>query len=175
MKKFVAMLLGSILILALSLTTALAAHTHTWGAWAWEKKPTCISEGRQVRSCTANNCGTHNRRKVAKVPHDFSPATREKPQTCKFKCGTTQGSPLGHSYNPATCVAPKTCRICKKTEGGLGTHNFKKATCTQLATCRVCGITTRSLEPHNYVNGRCSVCGRIESVIADPSTNVGPN
>lgn len=28
---------GSILILALSLTTALAAHTHTWGAWAWEK------------------------------------------------------------------------------------------------------------------------------------------
>ena len=168
MKKFVAMLLGSILLQALSLTTALAAHTHTWGAWAWEKKPTCMSEGRQVRSCTANNCGTHNRRNVAKVPHDYNPATCEKPQTCKFKCGTTKGSPLGHSYNPATCVTPKKCKNCDKTEGGLGNHKFSVATCRSLSTCSECKITIGSLAPHKYVNGKCTVCGDREAILIEP-------
>ena len=168
MKKFVAMLLGSILILALSLTTALAAHTHTWGAWGWGKKPTCMSEGQQVRSCTSPKCGTHDRRTVAKLPHDYSPATCEKPQTCKFKCGTTKGSPLGHSYNPATCVTPKKCKNCDKTEGGLGNHKFSVATCRSLSTCSECKITIGSLAPHKYVNGKCTVCGDREAILIEP-------
>lgn len=161
-KLMIAFSAFSILML-LYISTAFAAHTHVWGEWKWEKQPTCTTEGRQVRVCTAKDCGTHERRTVAKVPHSFTAATCVKPATCKFGCGTTKGVALGHSYKPATCVEPKTCSRCGNKTGGLGSHSFKPATCKEPSTCRVCGVTTGSRKPHNYVNGKCTMCGRVES------------
>lgn len=163
MKKKLFVMISLALILTTIVVTALA-HIHSYGNWVFIRYPTCTREGKQERKC---KCGYHDRRLVAKVPHDYKPATCTKPKVCKFNCGATKGSPLGHNYGIATCVAPRTCVRCGKTMGGLGAHNFTNATCTQVSKCRICGVPTGTYAPHNYVDGRCKVCGRIQPAIME--------
>lgn len=158
MKKCIVCMMMVVMLLALT-CSALAAHTHTFGPWEWEKMPTCQEKGRQVRVCTQNNCSLHERRPVATVEHEYLAATCTKPKTCKFNCGTTVGSPLGHSYLSATCVSPAKCWRCGVTTGDLGTHHYSSATCIKLATCRDCGITKGDYAPHIIDStGKCTVC-----------------
>lgn len=164
MKKKLFVTFCLVVMMTLIVSSA-SAHTHVWGPWKWSKQPTCMAEGEQVRTCTLSGCGMHDRRKVAKMPHDYAAATCTKAATCKYGCGATSGSPLGHSYRSATCVSPKTCIRCGATTGGLGSHNFAAATCKRPSTCTVCGATTGSLGSHNFVNGRCIVCGCMEDQI----------
>ena len=173
MKRLIYATLLVIVMMTLILPNALAAHQHIWGEWKWEKggEPTCQKEGKQVRVCLANNCGQHDRRTVAKVPHDFDDATCTKPATCKFKCGTTTGTALGHSYKPATCVAKETCRRCGDERGNLGDHRFTTATCIKKATCIYCGVTTGNYGQHRYKDGRCTWCGVYEYIICDQPTD----
>ena len=162
------------------------SHTHEceWSAWEWELMPTCQTVGRQVRVCLRPDCGLHDRRTVACVPHEYNAATCTEPSSCRFGCGTTQGAALGHDYAAATCVSPMSCTRCGATTGELGEHSFSPAscknpstcsvcgyttgeplahdytppTCRRRATCTVCGATTGDLLPHEYVNGRCIMC-----------------
>ncbi len=185
MKKTVCMFLTLTL---LSLSVSGFAYYHEWSDWEWEISPTCYSAGRQVRVCTLPNCGSHERRTVAAVPHEFNEATCTSPAACRFGCGTTQGSALGHDYAPATCISPMTCTRCGNENGGLGqhqfcpasctirstcsicgyetggllAHNYSEATCTRKATCTVCGATTGDLLPHAFVNGVCVMCHKHE-------------
>lgn len=148
--------LSVIIIISLVCVIGVAlAHTHEWGVWKTTKQPTCQEEGRQVRSCTLEDCSSHERRNVAKVPHDFAAATCTAPKTCKFNCGTTSGSALGHNYRAPTCVAPETCSRCSATRGGLGEHKFAPATCLKPSTCPVCGISIGSLGGHTYRPATC--------------------
>lgn len=151
-----------VFVIALTVSTVFAAHTHVWGEWKWEIQPTCQKTGRQVRVCEADNCGLHERRTVNTVPHSFKSATCTAPKTCIYGCGTTSGSPLGHSYATATCVVPRTCVRCGATTGGLGAHNLSKATCKTPSKCSVCGYSDGRLGNHYYVTGRCVTCGQLQ-------------
>lgn len=144
------------MVLVLCVVSVALAHTHIWGdTWTTIKAPTCMKEGKQERSCLDSTCGYHDRRDVAKLPHDYNPATCTAPKTCKFNCGTTSGTALGHSYRAATCVAPETCIRCNATRGGLGEHKFAPATCQKPSTCPVCGISIGSLGAHTYQPANC--------------------
>ncbi len=59
--------------------------------------------------------------------HSFSNATCTEPKKCS--CGATDGVALGHKWNEATCKAPKTCKVCKVTEGAIGTHIIENGLC----------------------------------------------
>ncbi len=143
------------LVVVLCVAGIALAHEHTYGAWTWTPKmeSTCMKIGQQERKCTS--CGYHDFRKVAKAPHDYKPATCTVPATCRFGCGNTSGTPLGHSYRAATCVAKETCVRCNATRGSLGSHKFAPATCQKLSTCTVCGLTTGSLGGHTYRPANC--------------------
>ena len=157
MKKKQWFTFGSIvLILAMLVISAYAAHTHTWGAWKTEIAPTCLKEGRQVRSCTASNCGTHDRRPVAKIPHSYSAATCTKLSRCTSGCGQTIGSLKPHNYSAATCVKKAACSGCGQTTGSLGQHRFTTASCTKKATCTVCNTSVGSLAAHKYAPATCT-------------------
>lgn len=179
------------LLLIIVAANMFAACSHQWGPWKMRTKPTCQSNGQQESKC--KKCPLHRYRPVAKVPHDFGAPTCTRPGRCKFGCGKTSGSALGHSYGSATCtqypkcvrcgekqkngqLAPHrfstatctrlaTCHVCGVTTGVLAPHKFSDATCTALARCSVCNITTGSKLPHNYVDGRCKMCGQHEPLI----------
>lgn len=154
------------IVLLIFVVTNAAVCNHVFGPWITTTAPTCQSEGKQERRCTNSGCGQHEYRKLAKVPHDFSPATCTAPSKCRF-CKLAQGSPLGHAYSSATCIYPEKCSRCGVTRGGLGSHRFSPATCIKLATCSVCHITTGSFGPHQFSphTGRCVVCGRKNDLI----------
>lgn len=199
MKKFLAFFLILATVI-LPIVSSFAACNHIWSEWVISRNnpPTCQKTGTRVRTCTRNNCGSHEYQTVAKVPHDYKPATCTKPATCKFGCGATTGAPLGHALVEATCVSKRHCNRgdCNYTEGQLGPHKFSVATCIKASTCSVCGVTTGTLKPHNftgatctrrgscshcgapgtykpheYVNGKCTMCKRDEPFLNDvPST-----
>lgn len=105
---------------------------------------TCTKEGKQVRSCTTKNCGSHQYRTIAKIPHDYAPATCTKPQTCTV-CKATTGSALGHDYKvPATCEHGVLCSRCGAEQPGTKTksHEFPDeitVACGQAVVCKTCG------------------------------------
>ncbi len=167
-KKLLSVFIVAVMMMTMLVSSAFAEHVHVWpDEWDWEVMPTCTTPGRQVRACDSNVCSLHQRRTVAPMPHDFAPATCEKPSECKYGCKTTTGAALGHSYAAATCVAPKTCIRCEATTGELGQHAFAPATCTMLSTCRTCGATMGSKLPHTYENGCCTMCGQYEAIYLD--------
>ncbi|MBR2422010.1 MAG: fibronectin type III domain-containing protein [Oscillospiraceae bacterium] len=85
-----------------------AVTDHSWDNGVVTKEPTETTEG--VKTYTCGSCGTTKTEKIPTV-HTcvFNDATCTLPKTCP-KCGTTEGSALGHSYttyvsnNDATCT-----------------------------------------------------------------------
>ena len=163
MKKKILIAVGLAMLMLLFISSAFAAHEHTFGDWVWPpgKMPTCQKKGQQERVCTQTGCSKHEYRPVNTVPHEFDPATCTKPKTCKFKCGTTLGSAPGHKFTiPANCVRKKTCSVCGATEGDLGNHIFSSATCIKKSTCIYCGYERGGYGAHKWVNYTCTVCGK---------------
>lgn len=147
------------LMLVMLAASAYAAHTHNWGAWKTITNPTCLKEGKQERVCQSNVCSLHERRSIAKLPHNYSAATCTKLAKCTSGCGQTTGSLRPHSYSAATCVKKATCTACGATTGSLGAHRFSAATCTKPSTCTVCKSTVGTALGHNWVNYECTRCG----------------
>lgn len=129
MKKKILIAVGLAMLMLLFISSAFAAHEHTFGDWVWSpgKMPTCQKKGQQERVCTQTGCSKHEYRPVNTVPHEFDPATCTKPKTCKFKCGTTSGSAPGHKFTiPANCVRKKNVFCLRRNRRRSGQSYFLK-------------------------------------------------
>lgn len=123
--------------------------------WAWVTYPTCSIEGEKVGRCSI--CNYHVSQFIAPVPHEYLSATCTQPEVCRFGCGTTRGSALGHDFPPVTCVTPRFCRRsgCSAIDNTKGNHTFDHPNCLQYRTCMVCNYETNIPGDHSYSNATC--------------------
>ena len=73
MKKRVSTIIVTLLVLALTMTSALGVfaegenqHVHSWSAWTVESQPTYVHEGLMVRTCST--CGAEETLPTARIP-----------------------------------------------------------------------------------------------------------
>jgi len=123
------------------------------------KAPTCTTSGTKTYTCS--NCSNSYTETIPAIGHSWTAATCTAPKACS-KCGTTEGSALGHSYsskitNVATCTTngtkTYTCSRCSDSYAETITatgHNWMAATCTSKKTCLTCGTTDGSVLGHSY-------------------------
>ena len=137
-----------------TVTDPVAAKGHSWSSWIVTVKPTCTTEGTQLRFC---NCGQQETEVVATIAHSYesvvtAPTCIEQGYTTNTcpACGDTTVTDYtdakGHSWSAWIQTAAPSC----KAEG------------SRLRFCN-CGVReTETLEklPHNYENEICTGCGR---------------
>lgn len=83
-------------------STTTKPHVHAYSVKAIQK-PTCMSEGKQIWSCS---CGETKTEILSVLSHEFSEANCTSPQVCA-NCGVQQGERLGHSLQGNTCTRCK--------------------------------------------------------------------
>ncbi|HBF15391.1 MAG TPA: hypothetical protein DDW30_06885 [Clostridiales bacterium] len=143
--------------------SAIAKKAHTFGAWVVTKKPTCISEGTETRTCSAPGCGETEQRTVATVAHDDQYHDAQDNTMHHHTCSTCIMSeneshvPDGEGvFYAATCEERAyrlfTCKLCKgdykvydETSKALG-HEWGEWTVKDKATCQHGGEKIRYCE-----------------------------
>ncbi len=167
-------------------TEVLAQLTHDFAAATCEKAETCklcgetrgealghnSDDGTVTKEATCSETGIKTYKcarceevikteTLDKLPHEYTEATCENPETCEV-CGQTRGEALGHIGGEATCEEKAICTRCEEEYGDFADHIFSNANCTEAKTCEICGDTEGDELGHSYSNAcdkDCNRCG----------------
>lgn len=124
MKRFLPLLLLTLLLLTATACGEPEAHIHTWDVWQQESAPTCSSVGRENRTCTT--CGKVESRLLPATEHTYSDewASNSQSHWHPSTCGHPF-VPYPHVWDNGTVTVAPDCE-----NEGLMTY-----------TCTDCGYT----------------------------------
>ena len=103
------------------------------------------------------------------VPHTYTAATCDTPQTCTA-CGKVLGKSLGHTFVDITCTSGGLCSRCGKQGTETAPHTFSAATCIAGEICTACGANGKGALGHASVGASCTsggTCSRCNVALDD--------
>ena len=143
MKLRYATLLVSLFAAALILPAC--SCEHAIGEWELTLIPTCVAEGKEVRTC--GGCGVQEERSVPMTEHSYGEWQEREAASCT-----------------AAGVETRSCSACGAEESrdtALNAHQFGKIKVLQAATCTA----------HGKGEHTCTVCGFKESIKTEPAAH----